>query len=78
MIKGAMHIGLLGPDFSRIDRTLCRGPNIVVLAACFASTAALFVALRCYVRTSVRPVFGLDDGLAIASLVTIFSSPGIT
>jgi hypothetical protein len=52
-----------------------RGERLIALTASFLAVATVIVSLRCYVRIFMRSSFGLDDGLAIASLV--FSPIGL-
>jgi hypothetical protein len=51
------------------DNMSGQGKILVAVTASFLALAILTVWLRCYTRIFLQPSFGLDDGLAIASLV---------
>jgi hypothetical protein len=45
-----------------------KGPAIIAVAAVFLGLSFIVVTLRCIVRVGIRG-FGIDDALAVASLV---------
>jgi hypothetical protein len=47
-----------------------RGPQLAAVAILFLTLAWIFVSLRCYVRIVMIKSFGIDDWLAVASLVS--------
>jgi len=51
-----------------------RGPQLAAVAILFLTLTWIFVSLRCYVRTVMMKSFGMDDWLAVASLVSWASS----
>ena len=53
-----------------------RGPQLAAVAILFLTLAWIFVSLRCYVRTVMIKSFGIDDWLAVASLVSRASFVG--
>ncbi|KAL8364867.1 hypothetical protein RB595_003918 [Gaeumannomyces hyphopodioides] len=48
-----------------------KGPSVIAALWTFATLATVFVALRCYVRISVKKVFGVDDGCVVLALVLL-------
>ncbi|OCK74789.1 hypothetical protein K432DRAFT_363110 [Lepidopterella palustris CBS 459.81] len=48
-----------------------RGDQVTGVTAAFLSLAWLAVALRCYVRTRIIQIFGLDDWFAVLALVSL-------
>ncbi|KAL8282839.1 hypothetical protein RB600_006018 [Gaeumannomyces tritici] len=48
-----------------------KGPSVIGALWTFATLATVFVALRCYVRISVKKVFGVDDGCVVLGLVLL-------
>jgi hypothetical protein len=65
------HIPLRG---SAVMAAEDRGPQLAAVAILFLTLAWIFVSLRCYVRTVMMKSFGMDDWLAVASLVSWASS----
>lgn len=48
-----------------------RGPQVAAVAILFLTLSWVAVSLRVYVRTILMKNFGLDDWLAVASLVSL-------